>query len=128
MAAMLLGSVFLAATLLAPSVAAETNELKGTWSGNWMPKGGVPEAITVELKQDNNGKLTGKFLTPVPMDFSKATFNPKTGIVMLEALDPKSGKHYTLEAKVKGTELNGTLGADDVKGDVRLIKWTFFPR
>ena len=120
--------LFLAAALLTPSLAAETNDLKGTWSGNWTPKGGIPDAVTVELKQDEKGNLTGKFLTPAPMDFSKASFNSKTSTVVLEAVDPKSGKHYTLEAKVKGTELNGTLAANDVKGDLRLIKWTFFPR
>jgi hypothetical protein len=31
-----------------------------------------------------------------------------------------------VEGKIKGTELIGTLVANDMTGEVRLIKWTFF--
>ena len=105
-----------------------TDELIGTWSGGWTPAGGVYESITVELKKDDRGTLTGKFLTPSPMNFVKASLNPKTGIVLLEAFDEKSGKQYRLNAKVQGTELNGTLTANAVTGKLQLIKWTFSPR
>ncbi len=114
--------------LLATVAAADLPAINGTWSGNWTPKGGVPDAVTVELRRDAAGNLMGKFLTPVPMDFSKASFNPTTGIVRFEAADAKSGKQYKLEGKLKGTELIGTLAADDTAGEVRLIKWTFFGR
>ena len=114
--------------LLATASAADLAAINGTWSGNWTPKGGVPDAVTVELRRDAAGNLMGKFLTPVPMDFSKASFNPTTGIVRFEAADAKSGKQYKLEGKLKGTELIGTLAADDTAGEVRLIKWTFFGR
>jgi hypothetical protein len=69
--------------------------------------GGVPDAVTVELRRDTAGKLIGKFLTPTAIDFTKAYFNPVTGIVTFEATDEKSGKHYKLEGKLKGTELIG---------------------
>lgn len=62
------------------------------------------------------------------MEFSTASFNPKTQAVTLEATDSKSGKHYKLDAKIKGTELRGTLGVDNVQGELFLIKWTFFGR
>ena len=114
--------------LLATVAAADLPAINGTWSGNWTPKGGVPDAVTVELRRDAAGNLMGKFLTPVPMDFSKASFNPTTGIVRFEAADAKSGKQNKLEDKLKGTELIGTLAADDTAGEVRLIKWTFFGR
>ena len=114
--------------LLATVAAADLPAINGTWSGNWTPKGGVPDAVTVELRRHAAGNLMGKFLTPVPMDFSKASFNPTTGIVRFEAADAKSGKQYKLEGKLKGTELIGTLAADDTAGEVRLIKWTFFGR
>jgi hypothetical protein len=107
--------------------ASETTTLTGTWSGNWTPKGGTPDAITVELRQEAGGKLTGKFLTPQPMEFTKASFNAATGVVMFEATDGKS-KSYKVEGKVKGTELIGTLAVSDTAGEVRLIKWTFFGR
>lgn len=112
--------------LLATASAADLAAINGTWSGNWTPKGGVPDAVTVELRRDAAGNLTGKFLTPAPMDFSKASFNRTTETVTCEAKDEKSGKQYKLEGKLKGTELIGTLGADNTVGEVRLIKWTFF--
>src|SRR5438477_11883052 len=119
MKAKLLGCLFIAVILLAPSVAAAAGVLNGTWSGNWTPKGGVPDAVTVELRQDDSGTLTGKFVNPPTMDFSKASFIPKTGTILLEAAD-QSGKHYKLEGKVEGTELKGTLGAGEVTGELRL--------
>ena len=113
-------------TLLGPAGAADPSAISGTWSGNWTPKGGLRDPITVELKWDNRGKLTGKFRTPVNMEFSEASFNPRTGIVTFEATDEKSGKNYRVEGKLQGTEITGTMGVNDTKGDVRLIKWTFF--
>jgi len=121
-------SVFIAALLAVPIFAADTNDLKGTWSGNWTPKGGVPDSITVEIKLDANGKLGGKFLTPAPMDFSKVSFIAKTGMLTLEAVDAQSGKHYKVDGKVEGTEIKGTFDNNGVMGEVRLIKWTYFGR
>ena len=110
----------------AAAAAAGVHEIVGTWSGNWMPKGGSLDAVTVELKEDKAGKLTGKFLTPTPMDFSEASFNPSTKAIMFEATNAKTGKLYRVEGKIKGTELTGTLMGNDMTGEVRLIKWTFF--
>ena len=108
--------------------AADPSAINGTWSGNWTPKGGIPDAVTVELKRDETGKLTGRFLTPKKMEFTKASFNPGTGIVTFEAWDEKGDRHYKLQGKLKGTELLGTLEANETSGDVMLIKWTFFGR
>jgi hypothetical protein len=121
------GAILLGSMMGLSAIAAET-AISGTWSGNWTPKGGVPDAITIELKQDNAGMVTGKFVNPAQVEFSKTTFNPKTGIIMAEATDQKSGKHYKLDGKIEGTELKGTLVANEVTGEVRLIKWTFFGR
>ena len=120
--------VLLALAVLSPSVGAQTAAINGTWSGNWTPKGGTPDAVTIELRQENSGMVTGKFLNPAQMEFSKATFNPKTGVILIEATDQKAGKRYHLEGKIEGTELKGTLGAGNVSGGLRLIKWTFFGR
>jgi hypothetical protein len=114
------------ATKLALTGAADQSAISGTWSGSWTSKGGLTDAVTVELKLDDHGKLTGRFRTPVPMEFTEASFNPKTRIVTCEAMDEKTGKHYGLEGKLQGTEITGTLGVNDTKGEVRLIKWTFF--
>src|SRR2546426_8475121 len=74
----ILVSLLTLSALPAPAAAADKTEINGTWSGNWTPKGGVPDAVTVELRRDMGGNLTGKFLTPAPMEFSKASFNPLT--------------------------------------------------
>jgi hypothetical protein len=119
-----------AALLLATSLAADTihDQLNGTWSGSWIPEGGVRDAMTIELKHDESGKLTGRFVTPASMIFTKATFNAKTRLLSLEATDPTSGKQYRLNAKVQGTEIKGTVTAGTETGLIDLIKWTYVPR
>ena len=52
--------------LLAPVAAADLTAMNGTWSGNWTPKGGVPDAITVELKTDESGKIAGNLEPMIP--------------------------------------------------------------
>ena len=121
-------SAFLVAAVSLSSFAAETPEaLAGKWSGNWTPPGGIPDAMTIELAQESSGRLTGKFLTPAPMEFTHASYDPKTHTIILEGMDQKSGKHYRVDGKIQGTELKGTLGIDTVKADLLLIKWTFSP-
>jgi hypothetical protein len=110
------------------ATAGDLRAIEGTWSGNWAPKGGTLDAITVELRIDEAGKLAGRFVTPARMDFSKASFNPSTQTIDVQATDAKTGKVYKIEGKIKGTELIGTLAANDTTGEVRLIKWTFFAR
>ena len=105
-----------------------SGQVAGTWSGTWTPKGGVPDAVTVEFKQDAKGVVTGRFLTPAPMQFGKVSYDAKTRALLVEAADSKSGKHYKLEGKVEGTEIKGRLQANDVAGDLLLIKWTYVPR
>jgi hypothetical protein len=131
MKATLLPFVFSAVVLLAPSLAAHPDtiqdQLKGTWSGSWTPEGGVRDAMTIELRFDESGKLAGRFVTPIPMNFSKATFNTKTRSLLLEAADATSGKQYKLNAKVEGTEIKGTVAVGNQSGPANLIKWTYVP-
>ena len=122
-------SIFaLLAVFVALAAASETVEISGTWSGNWVTQGGVWNAVTVQLVQQDSGKLTGKFLTPVQMDFKKVSFDPKTGKILLEAIDETSAKNYKLDGKFQGTELKGTLSANEMTGELLLIKWTYVPR
>ncbi|HET9218353.1 MAG TPA: hypothetical protein VFR18_15315 [Terriglobia bacterium] len=127
----LLPFVFSTVMLLAPSLAANPDaiqeQLKGTWSGGWIPEGGVRDAMTIELRFEESGKLTGRFVTPVSMNFTRATFNAKTRALLLEAADATSGKQYKLNGKVEGTEIKGTVAADNQGGQVHLIKWTYVP-
>lgn len=127
MKSMLQITVIVAVSLLASTTFGAENELKGTWSGSWM-KEGIPEAVTIELAENEKGGISGKFLTPTNMVFTVATFNAKTNAVALEAVEPQSKKKFRIDAKLTGTELNGTMTVDAAKGNIRLIKWTFFPR
>ena len=115
---------------LATSLAADTlqDRLNGTWSGSWIPEGGVRDAMTIELKHDETGKLTGRFVTPVSMNFTNATFKSKTHTLSLEAADATSGKQYKVSAKVEGTEIKGTVTVGTQNGQIDLIKWTYVPR
>ena len=119
-----------AATLFATSLAADTihDQLNGTWSGSWIPEGGIRDAMTIELKHDESRKLTGRFVTPTSINFTKATFNSKTRLLSLEAIDPTPGKQYRLNAKVQGTEIKGMVTAGNENGEIDLIKWTYVPR
>jgi hypothetical protein len=128
MQAMLLLLLFSAPMFVVPSFADTIqDQLNGTWSGSWVPEGGVPDPMTIELRHDESGKLTGRFVSPVPMDFTRATFNSKTRMLLLEAADIKSGRQFKLQAKVEATEIKGTLNTENKGGPVHLIKWTYVP-
>ncbi|HEX4999330.1 MAG TPA: hypothetical protein VFY29_13970 [Terriglobia bacterium] len=120
--------IFVVALALEPAAfGAASIEIAGKWSGGWTPEGGVRDSVTVEFDQEN-GKVTGRFVTPQSMPFTMVSVNLNSGAVSLEAKDAKSGKLYRIEGKVEGTELKGTLKAGDVQGQIRLIKWTYVPR
>ena len=122
-------SFAIAFALIIPGVcsAADINDIAGTWSGNWTPKGGIIDAATVEVRVES-GKIVGKFRTPVAMDFTRASFDPKTGVVLFEATDAKAGKTYKLEGKLSGNDIRGTMTVGTTTGEVLLIKWTYIPR
>jgi hypothetical protein len=120
---------FYAALTAAAAFAAETvqDQLNGTWSGSWITDGGVRDAMTIELRYEDNGKLTGRFVSPISMNFTRAAFNSKTKVLSVEASDAASGKQYKLDGKVEGTEIKGTATADNRGGQAHLIKWTYVP-
>jgi hypothetical protein len=122
-------SLCLAVAIAGPALAADPSEaLAGKWSGNWTPQGGIPDSMTIELTHESPERLTGRFLSPVPMEFTRAAFDPKTHTVTVEATDQKSGKQYRINGKIQGTEIKGTLSIDNAKADLLLIKWTYFGR
>jgi len=102
-------------------------QLAGTWSGAWVPEGGIRDAMTIELKRAESGKLSGRFVTPYPIPFNKIVFNSKTRTLNVEAVDATSGKAYTLNARVEGNEISGSFAIDKQSGKVNLIKWTYVP-
>jgi hypothetical protein len=118
-----------AALFFATTVWADTmqDHLNGTWSGSWTV-GGIRDAMTIEIKHDDSGKLTGRFVSPKSIAFTKAAFDSKTHSLSLEGTDAASGKSYKISAKVQGTEIKGTAIAGNESGSIDLIKWTFVPR
>ena len=127
MTSQFLALILMIAALVIPAVANDTlqQQLTGTWSGGWVPENGTHDSMTIELRYDDRGTLQGRFVTPVAVDFTKATFNAKTKMLSAEALN--SGKKYALSATLDGTEIRGTLNYDNQAGAIHLIKWTFQP-
>jgi hypothetical protein len=121
-----ISALLLVATMLAADTMQE--RLNGTWSGTWIPAEGVRDAMTIELKHDDTVGLTGRFVSPVAVNFTKAAFDLKTHALVLEGTDAKSGKQYKVNAKVEGTEIKGTITAGSESGSIDLIKWTYVPQ
>ena len=120
--------LLLCVSLLPLTLLAKTDQLIGTWSGAWTPEGGIRDAMTIELKRDENGRLYGRFVTPSSMNFNKMAFNSNTRMLTAAALDEKSGQEYTLNARLEGNEINGSLAVGKQSGKVNLIKWTYVPK
>jgi hypothetical protein len=121
-----LGAAVLAMALGTPGIAlGQPPGLEGTWSGDWTPKDGIATAVTVTLTMEPHGKLTGKFLSPVPMEIASAAYDPKTHGITIDALDKSSGETYKLVGKVSGTDMTGTIDVGNRTGHVLLIKWTY---
>jgi hypothetical protein len=121
-------SALMVVALAVPSAIADSTEISGTWSGSWIPEGSIRDSVTVEIEQDGNGNIKGRFATPADVRFSLAKFNPQTRTLVVEARDEKSGELYKLNARLTGAELTGTLERGAIKGTVHLIKWTYVPR
>jgi hypothetical protein len=118
-----------AALFFGTVVSADTiqDHLNGTWSGSWTIAG-VRDAMSIEIKHDDTGKLTGRFVSPKSIAFTKATFDSKTHSLLLEGTDATARKSYKVSAKLEGTEIKGTATVGNESGPIDLIKWTFVPR
>lgn len=101
---------------------AQSNPLRGTWSGSWTPDGGVRDAVTVRFEVID-GKLTGEIVNPENVDFENIEFDASDLSLVAEAGD------FRIEARIEEeTRLNGTLDKGSTHGEMRLTKWTYVPR
>lgn len=113
---------------LVPRLAGQTiNDVKGTWSGDWIPESGARDRVTVEFRVEN-GSLVGKLLNPEQLDLSRVEFDEKTHAVVAEAVDAQTHARFTIEARVDGTRMNGKMDSTEGSGEIRLTKWTYVPR
>ena len=99
--------------------------LSGTWTGDWGPSAADRNTVTVELKWDGKA-LTGT-VNPGPnaVVLQKCTFDPKTGVVHMEA-DAKGRRgndiHYLIDGKVDNNTMTGSWNHDNRKGDFKITK------
>ena len=114
-----------ALALLAQPILADSDALRGTWSGRWTPDTGQ-RPVTLRFEQ-NGDEVTGEMLNPEQLSFDSVVFDPETLSVVAEVTSSEHG-HFKVEARIEeDTRLNGTLTHGDTTADVRLTKWTYRP-
>ena len=107
-------------------VGAQADELRGTWSGQWIPESGY-DAATVRFVVDD-GVVSGEMLNPEPLDFDSIEFDPGT-LAVVAVGRTAEGQAVRIDARIEEfTRLNGTLTVGGTSGDVRLTRWTYRPR
>jgi len=106
-----------------------SDPLTGTWTGDWGPSPGDRNTVNVDLKWDGKA-LTGvvhsiNFQRP-DVTLQKATFDPATGAVHMEAdvPNPRGGAviHYIIDGKVANGMMSGSWNHGTSKGDFKLTK------
>jgi len=114
--------------LWVPGATAQSmDDLRGTWSGDWILDSGPRDRVTVEFRREGD-VLTGKLLNPEQFDLTRVEFEESTGALVAEGTDPESHTTYRMEARVEGTRLNGTMISGSGSGEMKLTKWTYVPR
>jgi hypothetical protein len=98
--------------------------LSGNWKGDWGPNANDRNPVTVSLKYDGKA-LTGTINPDLDaVKLTKATFDPKTGAVHMEAMTPGRGGtyHYMIDGKLDKGTITGTWNHDTFKGDFKITK------
>jgi hypothetical protein len=119
-------TAFLVAGISVIALNAADDPLSGTWVGDWGPSDFDRNQVTVELKWDGKN-LTGT-VNPGSnaVELKKATFDPKTGAIHLEAdaISRRGGGqiHYIIDGKVEGAKMAGSWNHDNRKGDFKIAK------
>jgi hypothetical protein len=110
---------------LAQSRGAKPDPITGTWTGELNPSGAPrPVAVTMELKFDGKGAVTGTFTgLPNPGDVKAGTFNPKTGALKLE-LGKKGDPEVrlVLEGTVVKGAATGRMSGEAGPGEFKIAK------
>jgi uncharacterized damage-inducible protein DinB len=96
-----------AGSMLAQSGGTAADPMSGTWTGQMGPSGGTLNPVTMELKFDGTGAVSGTITGPTlsPGDIKVGTFDPKTGALKLEVTVKDGGNTV---AFLEGTIVQGT--------------------
>ena len=99
--------------------------LSGNWKGDWGPSPRDRNQVSVVLKYDGKA-LTGT-INPESdrIQLSKASFDPKTGAVHMEAMTPGRGGstyHYMIDGKLEKGAIAGSWNHDTFKVDFKITK------
>ena len=117
-----------ACLLMVVSVFAQGSDpLSGTWTGDWGPSPSDRNDVTLVLKWDGKaltGNVTAGTNVSAPIPIQKATFDPKTGAVHMEADAMSRGRtvHYVIDGKVEKNTMTGSWNHDNRKGDFKITK------
>ena len=117
-----------ACLLMVVSVFAQGSDpLSGTWTGDWGPSPSDRNDVTLVLKWDGKaltGNVTAGTNVSAPIPIQKATFDPKTGAVHMEADAMSRGRsvHYVIDGKVDKNTMTGSWNHDNRKGDFKITK------
>ena len=105
--------------------AVSTDAPSGVWSGNYEISPGRSEAISVELRWEDEslrGVVRTGFRT---LPVTKASFDRDTGAITIEFdAEGNGGRtvHYLVDGKVSGSTMTGTWSHDDQRGAFRVVK------
>jgi len=117
-----------ACLLMVVSVFAQGSDpLSGTWTGDWGPSPSDRNDVTLVLKWDGKaltGNVTAGTNVSAPIPIQKGTFDPKTGVVHMEADAMSRGRsvHYVIDGKVEKNTMTGSWNHDNRKGDFKITK------
>ena len=118
--------VLLSATpMVAQSGGAKADPISGTWKGELnVPMVSDPVAITMELKFDGKGKVSGTFTgLPSPGDVKAGTFNPETGALKLElGKQSESEVLIILEGSVVKGVATGKVTGEGGNGEFKITR------
>lgn len=114
-------------TLSAGTALAQSDALRGTWSGSWIPESGVRDSVTVRFSMED-ASVVGEMVNPESIEFDEVSFDGQDLSLVAEGTSDELGR-IRIEARIEEeTRLNGTVVLGDAQGELRLTKWTFVPR
>ena len=98
--------------------------LSGIWTGDWGLTPSHRNSVTVDLRWDGTRLMGSVNPGPHALQFTKTSFDVRTGAVHLEIETVSGGRelHYVITGMVEHDILIGTWNNDSAKGNFRLIR------